>query len=370
MATISLSPSPSPSVSSSSSSKCSFVSYTDADNSVEPHHQLSPLVTNNHTSPSITFPNQQFNLPGSPSSIGDDIDGMSMDELKKHINDTKIKLKEMESCLENYKLLVHNGQDQTKLVVEELKAQLGLTDRMFNGNKYELQSTCEDLSKQRDQLVKEIQLLSRPHEGATYNPKPTLDRALDTQLQSMQKEIHDAKYTIEQLKDIRDGILEEMVLLNTKNAELNTMNNDLSRHIAHRELETKALMASTQFLRPSTSSDIVSPSISTSTSTSSSRSSHLPPPVPEHTVLPNQSTSSSTCSSASSSTKKQSKKQQKQTKKQKQQEQDPSSNMSDAKLFQFGRHKNVFANMQPKVLQKKSQMIIITRNRPTSPNQQ
>ncbi|KAI9493450.1 hypothetical protein BDB00DRAFT_907019 [Zychaea mexicana] len=42
--------------------------------------------------------------------------------------------------------------------------------------------------------------------------------------------------------------MKEMVLLNTKNAELNTMNNDLSRRVSEREREAVAFMAGTNFL--------------------------------------------------------------------------------------------------------------------------
>ena len=46
----------------------------------------------------------------------------------------------------------------------------------------------------------------------------------------------------------RDEIMNEMVLLNTKNAELSAMNNDLSRRVSEREREAIAFVAGTNFL--------------------------------------------------------------------------------------------------------------------------
>jgi hypothetical protein len=65
------------------------------------------------------------------------------------------------------------------------------------------------------------------------------------------------------LEKIRDDVLHEMVMLNTKNAELTEMNNDLSRRVTEREREAAAVMAGTSFLHtspsPSLSSELQSP---------------------------------------------------------------------------------------------------------------
>lgn len=100
------------------------------------------------------------------------------------------------------------------------------------------------------------------------------------------------------LNNERDNIIEEMVLLNTKNAELNNMNNDLSRHIACRESEVQALMAGTYFMNKNNhhhqhqhqrhgSSGITSSSESSSTNPSIST-----PASPNFTIEPSISTSS------------------------------------------------------------------------------
>jgi hypothetical protein len=61
---------------------------------------------------------------------------------------------------------------------------------------------------------------------------------------------------------MRDEVLHEMIMLNTKNAELTEMNNDLSRRVTEREREAAAVMAGTSFLyspSPSLSSELNSP---------------------------------------------------------------------------------------------------------------
>lgn len=169
------------------------------------------------------------------------------------------------------------------------------------------------------------------HLSATCNADQ-LETTFNIQHQSIQQEIQAARDLLDQLDQRRDAILEEMVLLNTKNAELNTMNNDLSRHIAQRELETKTLMAATQFLQPSSSSE-----------TTASSSTYPPPTRP----LPNPSASSSTNSSTSTTYRKPTKKQQKQAKKRQQDQEDqdqPTSASSETRIFPFSRHKNVFAS--------------------------
>jgi hypothetical protein len=52
------------------------------------------------------------------------------------------------------------------------------------------------------------------------------------------------------LEKTRDEVINEMVMLNTKNAELTSLNNDLSRRVTEREREAAAVMAGTSFLGP------------------------------------------------------------------------------------------------------------------------
>lgn len=64
-----------------------------------------------------------------------------------------------------------------------------------------------------------------------------------------------------ELAKARDEVVHEMVVLNTKNAELSSMNNDLSRRMSEREREAAAIMAGTGFLHnnpsPSPSTELL-----------------------------------------------------------------------------------------------------------------
>lgn len=68
------------------------------------------------------------------------------------------------------------------------------------------------------------------------------------QLVSLQHDTDHAKLGYTRLIKARDDIITEMILLNTKNAELSTLNNDLSRRMTEREREAIAVMAGTSFL--------------------------------------------------------------------------------------------------------------------------
>lgn len=57
-----------------------------------------------------------------------------------------------------------------------------------------------------------------------------------------------AKLGYTRLIKARDDIITEMIMLNTKNAELSSLNNDLSRRMTEREREAIAVMAGTSFL--------------------------------------------------------------------------------------------------------------------------
>lgn len=59
------------------------------------------------------------------------------------------------------------------------------------------------------------------------------------------------KSDIEKQSKLRDEVIHETVMMNTKMAELTEMNNDLSRRVTEREREAAAVMAGTAFLNPS-----------------------------------------------------------------------------------------------------------------------
>jgi hypothetical protein len=68
------------------------------------------------------------------------------------------------------------------------------------------------------------------------------------QLVSLQHDVDHAKLGYTRLIKARDDIITEMIMLNTKNAELSSLNNDLSRRMTEREREAIAVMAGTSFL--------------------------------------------------------------------------------------------------------------------------
>lgn len=75
--------------------------------------------------------------------------------------------------------------------------------------------------------------------------------AFQQQLKSIQADIKAAQEEYQKLVQSRKDIMNEMVLLNTKNAELASLNNDMSRRMSEREREVMAVMAGANFLDPS-----------------------------------------------------------------------------------------------------------------------
>lgn len=100
--------------------------------------------------------------------------------------------------------------------------------------------------------------------------------ALEEHIRSLRTERDALLYETETLNKARDDVIHEMVVLNTKNAELSTMNNDLSRRMAEREREAAAIMAGTAFIHntpsPSPSTELM-PSLSSPTTFSMHRKS-------------------------------------------------------------------------------------------------
>lgn len=87
-------------------------------------------------------------------------------------------------------------------------------------------------------------------------------KALVSEIKSLVTDRDQVLVETKSLENMRDDVLHEMVMLNTKNAELTEMNNDLSRRVTEREREAAAVMAGTSFLyspSPSLSSELYSP---------------------------------------------------------------------------------------------------------------
>ncbi|KAI9316313.1 Rho GTPase activation protein [Dichotomocladium elegans] len=131
--------------------------------------------------------------------------------------------------------------------------------RDLQTTKTQLEKACDMLRLHRDRLLIDIRnCLEYPFcakdEEETQGEKRVASlveqfkRAFEMELQSIQEDIETAKKEYTRLQAARDEILSEMVLLNTKNAELNEINNDLARRLSEREREAAAFMAGTNFL--------------------------------------------------------------------------------------------------------------------------
>lgn len=89
--------------------------------------------------------------------------------------------------------------------------------------------------------------------ASSANPILHLERkqqALFAAIKSMTVERDVILQETQRLEKTRDEVINEMVMLNTKNAELTSLNNDLSRRVTEREREAAAVMAGTSFLGP------------------------------------------------------------------------------------------------------------------------
>lgn len=120
----------------------------------------------------------------------------------------------------------------------------------------ELDKTCNELKGYRNVLCKDIESLS------TQAGLVAVQDALVCEIKSLFTDREQVRTDTKSLEAIRDDVLHEMVMLNTKNAELTEMNNDLSRRVTEREREAAAVMAGTSFLyspSPSLSSELNSP---------------------------------------------------------------------------------------------------------------
>lgn len=103
----------------------------------------------------------------------------------------------------------------------------------------ELEKACSKLKEYRNTLSNEID----------FN---IAKEALSVEIQSLRTERDSLKKETDELTKTRDDVIHEMIMLNTKNAELTNMNNDLSRRVTEREREAAAVMAGTSFLGDST----------------------------------------------------------------------------------------------------------------------
>ncbi|KAI7904343.1 uncharacterized protein BX663DRAFT_504733 [Cokeromyces recurvatus] len=141
---------------------------------------------------------------------------------------------------------IFNGHDFIHYSKEEIEA--------LNQTRADLEQICYDLRSERDNLIRELETHSKNIEKLLASQKPQdlhwerIQHAYQQQLNSMQKDMTLAKESYARLVKGREEIISDMILLNTKNAELTQLNNDLSRRVIEREQEAKAVFAGTSFL--------------------------------------------------------------------------------------------------------------------------
>ncbi|KAI9266913.1 hypothetical protein BDA99DRAFT_558939 [Phascolomyces articulosus] len=105
----------------------------------------------------------------------------------------------------------------------------------------ELERTCEELKQYRNVLANEnITVYEQQQAGLAM---------INTDMDSRKVEREALANETRELSKLRDDVINEMIMLNTKNAELTNMNNDLSRRVTEREREAAAVMAGTNFIR-------------------------------------------------------------------------------------------------------------------------
>ncbi|GAN06035.1 signal transducer [Mucor ambiguus] len=229
-------------------------------------------------------------------------------ELKRDLSETKNRLKEVESKFNKIKTISRKALDEFHMVKDgyasevqarrdaenamiRLKSELVFYQQasIFSGHDFihyskneieelnqtraDLEQLCHDLRTERDSLVNELENHSKNIEKLFASQKPQdlhwerLQHAYQQQLDSMQKDMSNAKNNYAKLIKGREDIISDMILLNTKNAELTQLNNDLSRRVMEREQEAKAVFAGMSFLTtPAEESNNSSSSTSTNTS--------------------------------------------------------------------------------------------------------
>ncbi|CEP10876.1 hypothetical protein [Parasitella parasitica] len=216
-------------------------------------------------------------------------DTMQIRELKRDLNETKSRLKEVEGKFIKIKTISRKALDEFHMVkdgyasevqarreaenaIVRLKSELAFYQQasIFSGHDFihyskeeiedlsrtraDLEQICYDLRQQRDSLIRELENHSKNIEKMLASQKPQdlhwerLQHAYQQQLDSMQKDMTSAKASYAKLLKGREDIISDMILLNTKNAELSQLNNDLSRRVMEREQEAKAVFAGMSFL--------------------------------------------------------------------------------------------------------------------------
>ncbi|KAI8975385.1 hypothetical protein BDF20DRAFT_603021 [Mycotypha africana] len=192
---------------------------------------------------------------------------MDMNKLKRELEESQLRIKELET---SYRILQEASQQalhefsqlkedfdresviksQQELTIISLLKEKGnlLSKKEIDKAailRVELERACKEMAEYRDRIVNNI--------GQTVAHSSLLkdyQKALKLQIKSLIQERDFLQIQTKDLAKCRDEIIREMVLLNTKNAELTTMNNDLSRLALEKE---EANSSSNNSNSPSTS---------------------------------------------------------------------------------------------------------------------
>ncbi|KAL0074039.1 hypothetical protein F4703DRAFT_1745469 [Phycomyces blakesleeanus] len=159
-------------------------------------------------------------------------------------------------------------------------------------SKIQLEQACEDLRNQRTQFLAELDTMSQTIQENSASQKDRLQNSYQQQLGSIRKDIDNMRSGYGKLVKARNDIITEMIMLNTKNAELTSLNNDLSRRVTEREREAVAIMAGTSFLTTDPNAD--KDNKKSKVSSSSSSSNEVDKTAPENTTTTTASSSSTT----------------------------------------------------------------------------
>ncbi|CAO3619434.1 unnamed protein product [Mucor hiemalis] len=202
-------------------------------------------------------------------------------KLKQELSETRSRLKELETnyntlqdanqqalnefnkVKEDYAKEAAIQQKQELVIVSLLKKNAGGASARKEIEraaqlKIDLERTCKDLIHYRDKIMASIGKLGEKHEMSTYFSSH--QKSLAIQIKSLTYERDLLESQTKELKATRDEVVHEMVLLNTKNAELTTMNNDLSRRaIEHEESVPTIHRHTPPPLSPSQSTETFSP---------------------------------------------------------------------------------------------------------------
>ncbi|KAI8384955.1 uncharacterized protein BYT42DRAFT_564202 [Radiomyces spectabilis] len=215
-------------------------------------------------------------------------------EVREELQTTKTRLKEIEGKFNRIKAISRKALDEFHVVkegyaqevvarreaenlVKQLKNELAFYQqiKLFGGNEFvtnikeeinalnktkaQLAETCETLRIQRDDITKELDTLLQGRASSDSHSQMPWEKVpppYQQQLVSIRKDVELEKSSYSKLIKARDDIINEMIMLNTKNAQLTSLNNDLSRRVMEREREAIAVMAGTSFLGTSAQDEL------------------------------------------------------------------------------------------------------------------